>query len=230
MSTDTHCKVCDKKLRKNQRVLACQMCKCKLHLKCSRVTPSQYNKLKVSNFSSFTCKICSPNCGIVTSKNITNYLSSLTNQTLYHSIDILNKKLSGEPKGDLFVLHFNKVSLVTHKDSITSMISKMKVQPDVICVSESRLQDKKLDWRTKVTKIPNYKLIYDNSKKDAGGVAVYINYEVRDFKIKPDLKLKDDDCESIFFELFYNNKNGSKKNNVTWLCLQTPNLCYLYFC
>ena len=55
------------------------------------------------------------------------------------------------------------------------MISKTKVKPDIICVSESKLKDDKIEWQSKMVDIPNYKLIYDNSKTDAGGVAIYIN-------------------------------------------------------
>ena len=93
------------------------------------------------------------------------------------------------------------------------MISRTKVKPDVICVSESKLQDKKIEWQKKLVNIPNYKLVYDNSKTNAGGVAVYINEAIKNFKVMSEHKLKLDDCESIFIEMYFDKKDKSKANN-----------------
>ena len=204
--TSSHCDICTKKLRKNQRVLPCSTCGCKIHLKCSHVTPSKFNTLQSSNFDCFVCKKCSPTSN--NPKHVLNYLSSLKERdsNSYHSINHLNEKLNLESKGDLFVLHFNIVSLVLHKDAIASMISRTKVKPDVICVSESKLQDKKIEWQKKLVNIPNYKLVYDNSKTNAGGVAVYINEAIKNFKVMSEHKLKLDDCESIFIEMYFDKK------------------------
>ena len=115
----------------------------------------------------------------------------------YHSISDVNEKLTTKGKGDSFVLHYNIVSLVPYIDSIASTISKMRVKPDVICVSESRLMDKKISWQEKLVSLPDYELKYDNSKTSAGGVAVYVNNEIKNFKVKSELKLEVEDCESI---------------------------------
>ena len=93
------------------------------------------------------------------------------------------------------------------------MISKTKVKPDVICVSETKLKDEKIDWQEKMVDIPNYKLLYDNSKTDAGGVAIYINSAIKNFKKMSELKLKVDDCESVFIEMYFNNENQSDKSS-----------------
>ena len=222
--SSSHCNVCSKKLRKNQRALPCATCKSQSHLKCSRVTPGQYNTLKASNFDSFACVKCSPDGA--NPKHVANFLNSLTKKDpySYDSIEDLNRKLNSESKGDLFVLHFNIVSLVLHKDAIASMISKTKVKPDVICVSESKLKDDKIEWQSKMVDIPNYKLIFDNSKTDAGGVAIYINDAiVKNIKIMPELKLKVDDCESVFIELNFNKEtqsdNGRNKQKVLLGCV-----------
>ena len=67
------------------------------------------------------------------------------------------------------------------------------------------MKDDKIEWQSKMVDIPNYKLIFDNSKTDAGGVAIYINDAiVKNIKIMSELKLKVDDCESIFIELNFN--------------------------
>ena len=132
---------------------------------------------------------------------------------MYHSITDINKKLDCESKGDLFVLHFNIVSLVLHKDAIASTISRMKVRPDVICVSESRLRDDKIEWQLKMVDIPNYKLVYDNSKTAAGGAAIYISEKIKNLKVMSELKLKVDDCESVFIEMYFDKKNLTENTN-----------------
>ena len=50
--------------------------------------------------------------------------------------------------------------------------------PDIICVSETKLKDGKINWQKNLVQIENYDLKYDNSPSDAGGVAVYIKKEI----------------------------------------------------
>ena len=64
----------------------------------------------------------------------------------------------------MLILHLNIVSLVANFDSVLSLISQTKVSPHFICISETRLKDKKIDWQSALVKIPNYELHYDNSK------------------------------------------------------------------
>ena len=163
--------------------------------------------MKGSKFTTFVCRKCSPNS--TTSKHVLNYLSSQSKTDTLDSIEKINQKLNCDSKGDLFVLHLNISSLVLYKDELASMISRMTVPPDVICVSESRLKDDKIDWQLKMVDIPNYYLKYDNSKTDAGGVAIYISNTIKNVKIMHDLKLKVDDCESLFVEMYFDKKNQS---------------------
>ena len=79
--------------------------------------------------------------------------------------------------------------------------------------SESRLKDEKIDWQSNLVDIPGYKLLYDNSKTGAGGVALYVNDAIKDFKVMSELKLKLDDCESIFTEIYFTNSNSPKNTN-----------------
>ena len=41
--------------------------------------------------------------------------------------------------------------------------------PDIICVSETKLKDGKINWQKNLVQIENYDLKYDNSPNDAGG-------------------------------------------------------------
>ena len=71
---------------------------------------------------------------------------------------------------------------------------------------------KKNDYELKFIGLDNHNLTYDNSPTNAGGVAVYVRNDIFDFKVKTDLRLKVDDCESVFleFDVFTKNANVSR--------------------
>ena len=86
--------------------------------------------------------------------------------------------------------------------------------PDFICISETRLKDKKIKWQSKLVNLPDYKLHYNNSKTNAGGVAIYVHENIKNFEAKPELKLDVSDCESLFIEVkFDKSKPDSKSSN-----------------
>ena len=97
---------------------------------------------------------------------------------LYLSLDNLNAVLGEKAANDIFVIHFNAVSWVKNFDSFTSLFDRMTHCPDIICVSETKLKDGKINWQKNLVQIENYDLKYDNSPSDAGGVAVYIKKEI----------------------------------------------------
>ena len=87
--------------------------------------------------------------------------------------------------------------------------------PHFICISETRLKDKKIDWQSAIVNLPNYELSYDNSKSSAGGVAIYVHESINNFEIKSELKIDVPDCESLFVEIkFDKNESGVKTSNI----------------
>ena len=170
------CNFCKKACRKNQAKLLCITCKCNYHQKCTSLTSSQYkDSFTGEKPKSFVCTTCndrvskdteifvshidceedeSPPLFVTYSEEyalpdpikIDQRYNSLSAN--YCSTDDLNKNLVDKTANDLFVLHYNIVSLVAHIDSIISMISEMKKQPDLICISESRLKDDKIEWQS----------------------------------------------------------------------------------
>jgi len=86
----------------------------------------------------------------------------------YHSIEGLNYSLSKLSDNDFFALHLNAVSLVSNFDEIHSFISaKCATSPDILCLSETRFKDEKIEAQTQLTSITGYNLAYDNSKTSA---------------------------------------------------------------
>ena len=119
----------------------------------------------------------------------------------------------------MLILHMNIVSLVANFDSVLSLISQTKVSPHFICISETRLKDKKIDWQSTLVKIPSYELHYDNSKTSAGGVAIYVHESITNFKIKSEMKIDVPDCESLFTEINFDKNKSGMKNSLLLGCV-----------
>ena len=126
----------------------------------------------------------------------------------YYSLDSLNSDvLGGNGKNGFFAIHLNAVSLLSHFDEIKSLISaKTKVYPDVLCISESRLKDSKIEAQLQLVSHPEYNLVFDNSPTSAGGAAIYVRKN-HSYTVLDELKLKTSDCESIFIEITFPDKS-----------------------
>ena len=66
---------------------------------------------------------------------------------LYVSLNQLSSALQIKTHNDIFAIHFNARSWVKHFDSFTSFFDRMTHRPEIICVSETRLKDGKIDWQ-----------------------------------------------------------------------------------
>ena len=227
MRRSTSCLMCKKNCEKNQKV-SCSKCKRYAHIKCANVG------LNFGNHN-FVCKVChqkrasKPNSNSSFSSlpsfspldhSVSNFSGNVSNiskidpTSSYLSFSMLNSKLNTKTISDIFVLHLNIGSLVLNIDRIKSIISHSKVRPDVVCVTESRLMDTKIDWQLKLVQIDGYfipDVTYDNSPTNAGGVVVYFHDSLRQYvKHKPDLRLDVPACESVFFELESGTQNKKK--------------------
>ena len=116
----------------------------------------------------------------------------------YTSLSELESIHKNKSKGEFIAVHINAVSLVAHYDEIESLLNN--ASPDVLCISETRLNDDKIDFQLKLVSHSEYNLVYNNSALSAGGVAIYIK-KCHRFTVKSELKLDMTDCESIFTEV-----------------------------
>ena len=151
----------------------------------------------------------------ITTANQNNVLIGPTETAdLYISMDNLNSVLRGKLDKDIFIVHFNAVSWVKNFDSFMSLFDQMNHSPDLICVSETKLKDGKINWQKNLVSIDGFELKYDNSPSDAGGVAIYIKNNVfKSVTVKKDLRLNVPECESIFLEInTFSKKTPTKKN------------------
>ena len=172
------CLVCKLACHSNQNLVICKICNLHAHLGCSKVG---------MNFgrNNFVCAGCHQKTGYLSGllkstapcqestriddrKTPSNGIKSFaSNSHMYHSVeDVNNNVLQTKQAGDLFIIHINASSLPKHFDTIASLcIDKFTCHPDIICITESRLKDKKkgkkvdLDYQLKLIGLENYKLI-----------------------------------------------------------------------
>ena len=111
-------------------------------------------------------------------------------------------------------MHLNARSLSKNIEEIQSLITIIKDSPDIICISETKLHDDKIDCQSNLVKLPGYALVYNNSTTQAGGVGIYISEKLK-FCVKHELNLNVSNCESLFIELNLNNQTEWGKQNYT---------------
>ena len=105
------------------------------------------------------------------------------------------------------LLHLNTASLVCHFDDLSSMLSLLNLDFDVIGISETRIKEDS----PPVTNIdmPNYFFLSNPTSSSAGGTGLYISNNLA-YKPRPDLCIhKSKELESTFIEIINNNSPNS---------------------
>ena len=89
------------------------------------------------------------------------------------------------------LMHFNMRSLAKNLTSLEDIILTIKGTPDIIAISETKLQEKHIYNIS----ISDYVFLNTNSPTNAAGVGLYISQELG-FIRRRDLELSDDGIES----------------------------------
>ena len=95
-------------------------------------------------------------------------------------------------------IHINIRSLIKNRDHLHRIICNLPIQPDVIFVTETKLNSKS---NINFTNLNNYKFIHKNSLSCAGGVGIYLKEDLR-FTIRQDIELFNRDIESLWVKIF----------------------------
>ena len=122
-------------------------------------------------------------------------------------LELEDVKNISQPSVYFSLIHVNIVSLNKNIDKIRSLLYSMDNNPDIIGVSETRIND---DNRLlSECELSGYDFIYDNSPTNGrpGGAGFFIKNDI-DYTIRNDLKLSSPDCENVWIET---NINGKKK-------------------
>ena len=132
--------------------------------------------------------------------DIDEHLPSNVNSS-YHTLQDLSTLVSSE--NDLSLFHLNIRSLSLHLDELVSTLSTLKVNFDVIGVSET-WDSLENPIKTNV-EIPGYSYFSSQSQTQNGGVALYVKSGLTPI-LRPGLGKDSFDFESVWVEV--ENKNG----------------------
>ena len=102
-----------------------------------------------------------------------------------------------------FIIHINIRSFHKHHDDLVNFLSLCRSPPDIICITETRLQAEPLID----VGLPAYTFIHENSPTIIGGVAMYIKNSIK-FERPGEYNLKVSGCENIWIDVKLNNNKN----------------------
>ena len=88
----------------------------------------------------------------------------------YRTPDKFDAELSNSAIQTITIVHVNIVSLPKNYDALKNFLGKFSKKFDVICLSESRLNDRNL----KYCNIPGYSMYFCDSATRAGGAVIFV--------------------------------------------------------
>ena len=98
------------------------------------------------------------------------------------------------------IIHVNIVSLLKNFDAFTNFLNKFQKAVDIICLSETRLNDGKLSYCS----LPGYRLFCNNSVTRAGGSAIYVSDRLTCSQLSQ-IKIKCNGCEDVWVKVNLHN-------------------------
>ena len=120
----------------------------------------------------------------------------------YQTVGRFAAEISTSTIKSVTVVHVNIVSLHKNYDTLKLFLSEFSKPVEVICLRDSRLNDRNL----KHCSIPGYMYCY-NSATRAGGAAIFIREELQCQQLSA-IKIKADGCEDVRVELKINNNES----------------------
>ena len=118
----------------------------------------------------------------------------------YYSIHEFNK-IKHDFQSSLGLLHTNLASIYNHYDDLSTSLSKLKFNFDMIAITEHKIKN---DSPYQNIELPGYhEFIFDPTLTSHGGTGFYVK-ESLTYKMRNDLKLKSlgpGDFESTFIEI-----------------------------
>ena len=102
-----------------------------------------------------------------------------------------------------FIIHINILSLHKHHDDLVNFLALCRSPPDIICITEIRLQAEPLID----VGLPGYTFIHENSPTIIGGVAMYIKNSIK-FERPGKYNFEVSGCENIWIDVKLNNNKN----------------------
>ena len=125
------------------------------------------------------------------------YNSLFLNCDYYDVVSINNCFNNTLKRRNFFIIHFNTRSLQKNIDSLVNYISKLKISPDVIAITETKLSKGSIYNNID---IDGYHFIHIDSASNAGGVGLYIKTSLSFIQLI-DFDLNLDGVENIWIQV-----------------------------
>ena len=195
------CFVCNRTVAKSHRAVQCDLCDFWVHTACNNLNPYAYRKLRKDK-SPWYCMCCVRNelpYGSINDTKLRDLLhgeaivspnpkiiSSIIKQSEYFDEEILKKAnnrfytpdefntalKSFNLASQLFCMHLNISSLSYHHLELYNLLSNLKIKPNIIGISETRLQREKQPI-TNIS-LPNYVYEHTPAESGKGGTLLHI--------------------------------------------------------
>ena len=239
------CGICQKEVKSKHKAICCDLCDQWIHISCNKLTKTDYNKMMNSNLLWF-CKKCLKKelpFNSITNQEFNKIYDSKyatafqkvtpdfkekaahlakeqTNNILncsYYDLSDLNK-INTKDNKYFSLFHLNISSLPYHFEEIEELLDQMKIKPEIIGISESRIYKDK-EPLTNIC-LKNYNIEQTKTESSKGGTLLYIS-ESLNYKKRNDLKIyKTKELESTFVEII--NKKG--KNTIVGCIYKHPTM------
>ena len=211
-NTKFPCINCAKSCRSNQNCLCCDVCNNWIHLTCTRLNNSQFQKLAQSDEAYFCIKCLQdslpflnegPNkSSICVSNTIEDCASKFAIDCEYVDLLKFNEELTSFAT-QISIVHFNTRSLEKNLHKIEELLNEVSKPLDIMCITETKLQ--KVTSNLNNVKLKNYEFTPEFSATNAGGVGIYVHESIV-FKKRPELIFHLERCENLWIELLNQNK------------------------
>ena len=132
--------------------------------------------------------------------NDTNYCDSLINAcsnsvSRCKYFDLI-PKFETKNNCSLFLLHVNIRSLQKNFDKLFETFNEFSPEPDVICLSESRIKTSPLVN----INIPGYEFVFSSPRVNSGGVGVYISTQLNFYNVQQNW-IGFEHCEDVWLSV-----------------------------
>ena len=126
--------------------------------------------------------------------------------------------ITSSEKNSFSILHSNIRSIKKNFDKFKHMLSKLEFQFKVICLTETWSNDPQVKNNSHF-QLPNYSVIHQirASKSTGGGVCIFVHNSLC-YKLRKELCVNDDNCESLTIEII----NRNTKNMLVTCLYRQP--------
>ena len=192
-SEKSKCSVCSRTLARNHRAVLCDCCKGLSHIKCAKVTPSEYKRIQDLPIKTWVCSACKA----ISTHNLLPFhgIGNTTLEDLFVNepafmdyTDLIDSQdrdfvsfmdARAKYSSNFLIAHLNINSYQNKFEEMREIIQKLRIQ--VMFIGETKIDSSYPDAQFT---IPGYQLYRSDRKKGGGGLLAYASSNVICIRLK----------------------------------------------